>query len=335
MNFNGSNSLALFKFLNKNKTCVFDAELVDYHHAQNVSLLDEYDILFYDALEPKRSRRNQLVIQTWYGFPIEASGLLCKEHMSKENRSYISSMIENVDFILSYSKMFDLFFNACFPLGSSKYVLTGMPRNDFLFCTKEEALMKLKKLTRVDFEGKRTILFYPSEKTSKESIIDVIEDILRTKLLERTNSMLLVKSEDILEDLFVFTGDNSISILNNRILRENMIDIYECLSAVDVLVTNYLPVAYDWLLTNRPLVYYTLRESSSSFLVEPLEDWIPGEIVANSEELIDSLEKFLMGVFTPNSKYVWLKNIIHYFQDGNSCERVLKFLRQYYGEEGG
>ena len=287
--------------------------------------------MFYDALEPRRSRRDQLVIQAWHGFPIEASGVLRKGSTFKENVSHVSNVIENVDFILSYSKMFNLLFNACFPSKSSKYALTGMPRNDFLFRPKEEALTKFKKLTGFDFKDKKIILFCPSKKISKESVLDIVENILKAKLLERTNSALLIKSDGILEDLFSSNGDNRISFLNEKILRENMTDVYECLAAVDVLVTDQSSMAYDWLLTDKPIVYYIPSyEKIENPLVEPLEDWLPGEIVFDVKGLIVNLERFLMESFIPDDKYIWLKGMVHHFQDGNSCERVIEFLHQYY-----
>lgn len=338
----GSNAFAFFKFLEKNKNSInnFEFELKKHYYSQNSTSLVDYDVLFYDNLEPQRFRRNQLVMLGWDGFSVESLGLMCKENVSKCREFHVSSVIKDVDLVLSSSKMFEIFFSACFTSESSKYVLTGMPRNDFLFSSREEALIKLKKLTNFNFEGKKVVLYIPTMcrlSFEKDAIFDALEEILQARLLKQINFVLILIC-DFNEEKFIFKDFNSsFVVLNNKLLKENSVDLYECLAAVDVLITDYSSTAYDWLLTHKPIIHYIPNheeyEKYRGFLFEPIDEWLPGKITDKPNDLIISLEEALLERFVPDGKYIRLKNMVHHFQDENSCERVLKFLQQYYEGE--
>ena len=75
------------------------------------------------------------------------------------------------------------------------------------------------------------------------------------------------------------------------------IDAHLMLHEVDVLITDYSSIYFDYLLTDRPIIFYaydfTEYVGASRALYEPYEDVTPGLLARNSEELASALRSVL------------------------------------------
>jgi CDP-glycerol glycerophosphotransferase (TagB/SpsB family) len=120
-------------------------------------------------------------------------------------------------------------------------------------------------------------------------------------------------------------------LISDTILRENFVDLFEILPCFDLLITDYSSISYDWLLVNKPLVYFIpnidIYKEKKKFLLEPLELWLPGPIATDISQLEEEIKKSLSNIEYYAHNRERIKKIIHSFADGNSCERAFNVIK--------
>lgn len=344
----GSNCSLFYKYLQTS----FSGDWLDYKmvHINNLSeyaeILNQADIIFTDFL-PYKFQNSQLCIQFWHGFPLKTLGLM--DPVDRNNTDYIKRLSLMDDFVISYSQLYTTLYNACFPHTYEHYKILGMPRNDFLFLNREKSLKFLSLLIGIeidDLRKKKNIIYVPtyrdieSRKDSVFSTSGIVHSLVSNKSFLKTLDLndynLFIKLhpfEAKLEQELAYLRRKNIFFLNDDRLSLNNLDFYEVLPAFDLLITDYSSIYFDWLLIERPVIFYTpdlnYYDENRGFLLEPIYDWMPGPICTTLEEVLSNLnlgpealkQKFL-------SEIVRLKNIVHEHHDSNSSERIISFLRQ-------
>jgi CDP-glycerol glycerophosphotransferase (TagB/SpsB family) len=268
----GSNSFALYKyFVSYQKN--FTSHLIlkgDELDSSTMEIVRNSKVLFYESF-PKRFVDDQIVVLAWAEFPLEATGILNLD-VSKDNVDYIIETLK-VDAILSYSKTHRTLQNACFPTLGKKYYITGMPKNDFLFIPEDVAEQNLRKIIGISKDTKKFIIYIPTywEKYNESrTFSNFIREILNEEFmnfLKDINAILFLKLHSTEEKFFssesgrkflgkLNTKESRIFLISDTILRENFVDLFEILPCFDLLITDYSSISYDWLLVNKPLVYF-------------------------------------------------------------------------------
>jgi CDP-glycerol glycerophosphotransferase (TagB/SpsB family) len=160
--FSGSNSVALFKYLTSKELKEVEYMLISqYNYQKDIEFLSSSKILF-TTFAPLKFTKEQVVIQSWHGFPLKTLGLLDKK--DERNLAYLLNMTQNSDIVLSYSTLYSTIFNSCFPLTYKYYEITGMPRNDFLFLDRANAIRNISKITGLkehDLLATRLVFYAP------------------------------------------------------------------------------------------------------------------------------------------------------------------------------
>ena len=130
-----------------------------------------------------------------------------------------------------------------------------------------------------------------------------------------------------------FQRENNLSnilIFRNDDLLSNDLDLYELLNASDILITDYSSVFYDFLLLDKPMIFTPTDIDSyrerKGFLVESFENWVPGPKAFNQGELQLEINKCLAEKNYYAEKRNWQLRLQHRYKDGNSSERLWKFI---------
>ena len=357
--FSGSNTVAFYKFLRERKTFL-EPMLVMVDKKVSTAEIEHIQtskFLMYKSIYPVRYSEGQIVIQTWHGFPLKTLGVMSENDCLRDKGSYVEQMVR-ADIILSYSTTYQTLYNACFPTKASKYYVTGMPRNDFLFIPKEKALENLKKVLNVSKGTEKFILFMPTYRLSghckddydENAYLNFITQILNVKFisfLSSINARLFLKlhplEEHFLHSLGFIDSIEKVSIDSSRIIlikdhdfMNNFIDFYEVLQAFDLLITDYSSIAYDWLLMDKPIVHFIPDEDmyrkKRNFLADPVELWLPGPICRTTDQLQREIEISLGDSNYFSEKRERIKRIVHKFADGNSSQRVYSLLKAIYDQ---
>jgi CDP-glycerol glycerophosphotransferase (TagB/SpsB family) len=235
------------------------------------------------------------------------------------------------EYVISTSKFYTKRFLKSF---ESKYIIeTGIPRNDIFFREFNKYIMfgadqeKLSKITELKTAGKKIVLYVPTFRDSGSNAIK--EGILNLSELSR-----FAETNDI---IFILKFHN-ISRLNydlddykNIMVYDNDKDVQPLLYQADILITDYSSIFMDYLLLNRPIIYfpydyeeYTIKDRA---LVFDYDFITPGPKSYNQEDLE---KRILEAIEDPNlysDERNKIKKITFKYEDGQSSERIWNHLK--------
>lgn len=333
-NNSGSNTLAL----SKNKT-----KLQDECEVVTIFEKNRNNNYYYDMLTSKVIIRThdgpynmeQINIQLWHGFPLK--GLSYMSSYKGQNKEKNHVQWSKIDLITSYSQTYSTVLNSCYGVDADKYKVTGMPRNDLLFL--DNGRENIEKIFSINLCNKKVIFYAPTfrkslygEKNGEIKYNDV-DYKLFDQFLENNDLVLMLKFHPI-EENRVSNCDKfkNIFILKEENLEKNQIDLYEVLNGVDLLITDYSSIYFDYLLLNRPIIFYPLDLESYNeqrgFLLEPYDFWTPGAKCYNQIEL----EKEMIENLYNTKKYInerqIIRSIVHKYTDNNSSNRCWDVIRK-------
>ena len=111
-------------------------------------------------------------------------------------------------------------------------------------------------------------------------------------------------------------------------------DPYDYLSAFDVLVTDYSSIFYDYLLLDRPIVFYAFDKGRPMRLVvdwEAYDDFVPGPVAVKPAELVEVFRVILGGGDPRAERRRELRRIVHRYIDDGSSGRVWRVAEELLG----
>lgn len=342
-NLAGSNTWALYKYYLNRYSGDLEIVAIFENELQHWGDIIAKSKAIVTTFIPLKKCGDQICIQTWHGFPIKSLGMF--DNVDKNNVTYLRKVIELSDFWLSYSDTYTTIINACFPHMAENYLLTGMPRNDFLFIERPLAVQKLSTLSGISTEElmfKKLILYCPTyrsileRKDSQISISDLYTLISSRSFLDylETNQIFLVIKLHPFEEYTASklrSSNENILLLKNSDLLLNRTDLYELLPAFDLLITDFSSIYFDWLLLDKPIIFFVPDLCSYSelrnFLLSPLDFWMPGIKCETVEKLIEAIENsFKKDEYKKERERI--KRIAHHYHDGLSCERVFSAIEE-------
>ncbi len=273
---------------------------------------------------PHWKAKNQKVIMLWHGIPLKKLPIHFEEYG------------KYVDHLVTSSEMECLLLSSSFRTSPQKCTPLGHPRCDALLIGREYSTRFLERLLGHAVESYDSVVMYlPTfrdydPKATLNLVSSVILNQEFQKYLKNNNLIFLVKPHPRDESLFEKYESKFIKIITNQKLNAESLTIYDILPAVDVLVTDYSSVYFDYLLLNRPIVFYVpdLEEykKTRGFLLEPYERWTPGDKARNISELIWALDEALNNPDKWREEREWLRDVMFKYQDGKSSERIIKYF---------
>ena len=213
---------------------------------------------------------------------------------------------EKYDMMICISEMTKKIMTSVFGKRAKEIVITGYPCNDVL----------LKNNGKSKFL-KKTILYMPTFRDTKiyksESMDIPIDWKKLDSFLAKNNSIFVTKLHPVREStLQIPTTCKNIQVLNS------LVDVYPILKYVDILITDYSTVCYDFMLCNKPIIYFWYDYKEYTTKNRTLyQDFI--EIAEPIAETFDELLNLLKN--PPKSKD---PKLFHKYIDSNSSERVYK-----------
>jgi CDP-glycerol glycerophosphotransferase (TagB/SpsB family) len=99
----------------------------------------------------------------------------------------------------------------------------------------------------------------------------------------------------------------------------------------DILITDYSSIYFDFLLMDRPMIFYNYDyddyKDKRDFLFS-YEDNTPGPKVQTQGELLVAIEKYLNNPELDSEIRTKIKNRFHKYPDGKACERTYKLIKE-------
>ncbi len=188
------------------------------------------------------------------------------------------------------------FYAEAFGIPEARVVPTGIPRMDRYF--DEEARAEGLAAARAAFpasEGRMTILFAPTFRGDGPRTADYDFDrldyaALHALAVER-DAVVIIRMHP-----FVTTTPPIPEAFRDRLLdgSTTTLDVNDLLFAVDLLITDYSSIVFEFSTLGRPMLFYAYDLDdyvASRDFYEPFETFVPGRIVRTFPELLDAIRR--------------------------------------------
>lgn len=204
--------------------------------------------------------------------------------------------------------------------------LCGQPRNDILFHP-DAALAK-----KYPILGKKIILYAPTFRVHEAVHFFPFEDFDRDELmafLEQEDAYILLRGHML--DKGEQKGSLEEALANRqRILSvdaETFPDIQDLLAFVDILITDYSSIYFDFLLLDRPVLFmpydYESYNTNRGFTVDYFDN-TPGPKIYNQQEFLQHLKNYFDDPTLDHEAREKIKEKYNYYCDDNSSKRILE-----------
>lgn len=235
--------------------------------------------------------KKQVIIQLWHtAGNIKTFGMQNKQLKMKSLSTHdrFQFNYDQIDYTVVGSDQMGEQFISAFNITNKQLIRTGVPKTDFFFNDLELQRGKNKMEDTYPFiKGKKVILYAPTYRDNKSSYNKIKIDYHKLKESISDDYVLIVKYHPRINMPFIAaTLPEFVYAVSSH---QN---VNELLSAVDILITDYSSLPFEFALLNRPMVFYVPdldTYAKSPGLWEPLEGNLPGRITKNTDELIHAI----------------------------------------------
>lgn len=284
------------------------------------------------------------IVWLWHGMPLKIVGepgrqFLTEHTFWKKIKTKIRKIILPYEFLtpydgypaqmLSTSPFFSQYLQSSFKIKPENMLELGQPRNDKLFSpTIEPLILDL----RNKFNNPQIVLYMPTfrDGESKKNLYfnpfatAGFDLATFTKALSDNNIVFVYKGH-------FFDSDNSLLSQDNRIITisdNDYDDLYTFIKDVDVLITDYSSVYFDFLLCRKPIILFPFDKDSYISQSRPFYydyELLQAKRVYSWQELTAALEE--KDYYVPSEDTIKLFNT---YIDGDSCKRLFEKIMQAY-----
>lgn len=277
-----------------------------------------------------QKRTNQIYINTWHGTPLKNMGY--DTNKPDPNLNNIVQNLQTADYLLSANNIMTRMYENSFRLKNKKHgqiLEQAYPRNDLLIKTEFKTIADKLYNCGVNLsEDKLTILYAPTWKTdsSNNTLVNrnellLFKESLSKKMMSISNHFqILIKPHQFVYEYL--KNDSNYS----DCLVPSYIDTNELLSIVDVLITDYSSIFFDYMYVKKPIVFYMpdqdLYEENRGLQI-PLDN-LPGPIYKSIDDIANFIQNLPSSyeIYPHNSESLF--NAICSFPIGDGSKKVVQ-----------
>lgn len=267
-------------------------------------------------------KEGQQYLNTWHGVPWKTLGrdiktsfleydntqrnFLQATHMISPNKHTTWSLVERYD-------VADLY--------SGKIAEIGYPRIDLTLNMSDRHKKNIKSALGIDCD-KKVVFYAPTWRGVLGEVAD------QTKQLARDIESLSKLSCELIFRGHTISSKNDDEIIS-KYAASDKFSTNELLAITDILITDYSSVAFDFMATGKPIVYYLYDyedyKKNRGLYFEHTE--LPGEKAFDLQELIKAVHSNLKtSSYTPDRNYKNAKKRFCPNEDGRASNRVIDFF---------
>ena len=275
------------------------------------------------------SKPGQTYINTWHGTPLKSMGFDIPgnpSHSQNVVRNFLST-----SYLLSPNAHTTKMFTHSYKLEGlyeGTIIEEGYPRIDLTLNTNPQQYRNyLRDLTLIIDDEKETILYAPTWKgnnvskahnDTKQIIADI--EFLRSQLGHQFNILTKVHP-------YLYKVACQCPELKGYLIPD-FIDPNELLAAVDILITDYSSIFFDYLVTDKPILFYTwdadvYSEERGQYISN---ESLPGPIVYTSDELVEAIRNIDQVREAYKDNYQQMKREFTCYEDGRVTERIVQYI---------
>ena len=279
-------------------------------------------------------------VNLWHGSPLKT---IDRDIIVKHNAFYIGNHTRGFkrylvrmimpewfivpDFMIATSKKIENYFNSAF--GSHYIEVTGYPRNDIIVNPKlYSEYLHVEQRIKDTLKTKKTILYTPTFRDTNrfKRKTPIIWNRLND-LLKKNNATFLIKLHRHDYSIVMNQTYSNIKILDSES------DVYPIFEKIDLLITDYSSIFFDFLLTEKPILFYPYDKENymenDRSMYDDYDSVTPGNKAYNFEDLYILLNDFLCGKSGfITSDYNKIKLMYNQYNDDKSCQRVFYSIKK-------
>jgi len=246
---------------------------------------------------------------------------------------------EDWDLILSTCPIVSWRMASAYEVDVSQVKVTGFPRNDILLRSgfaESDASRSIK----AQHGAKTIILYAPTFRNRFEDNVSLFQDFdLQTfeRFLSDHEAVFLVKMHFVYKDAVMLIHENGEGGRVHWLTEDEVPDMNTFLRDVDILITDYSSVYFDFLLLNRPIIFtpfdmdqYLTRDRQ---LYESYEEATPGIKCMNWSSVIHALDTIFSGQDLYREEREAASQKYHTYRDDLSCSRVYALAKSLLAED--
>ena len=271
-------------------------------------------------------------INLWHGIPLKKIGFDMNNNY--KNYSPIKKIIFNLlrdrdSFYNVNSEYEQSCYETSFLTNKDKIKIFGSPRLDVLFhdipnadIFMEEECAKIKSFKE---QGKKLLFYAPTFRDTGKDISGWLKSKNLHEFLKQNNTILVCKLH--------FADKNSLNFdLPEEIYKmDSNADIYPVLKYSDALITDYSSIYFDYLLLDKPIIYYPIDleeyQKICRGFYRSYEELTAGVKAYNEQELINAIQDVINGVDDYKEERKKLRDKMFKSQDGKNCVRVVEWIK--------
>lgn len=225
----------------------------------------------------------------WHGIPlkkIQMDNIFDKVRHPKNKWGKIKWALRRLSdekpshYIVSPSKFLEAIYSSAFRTNNVE--VYSYPRNEYLLTSLIENVYLAKEANVLEFierkkVGKKVVLYMPTFRDSEAMFFDVVNIEKLNEFIEQEEFLLIIKLHPKSKLKKVFSDMQH----GNIIVLPSDYDPYPFLKVSDMLVTDYSSIYFDYLLLDRPIIFF---------------DYDKEEYLAHSRELYFDYEEFTPGI---------------------------------------
>ncbi|MBU8737929.1 glycosyltransferase [Bacillus licheniformis] len=275
-------------------------------------------------------RDEQIYINTWHGTPLKTLGLDIKNRGMSTHKNIQRNLLHS-DYLISpnqftYEKL--LKSHDIYEIYAGKVADIGYPRTDLTLETNGE---EVRKTLNIPLE-KKVILYAPTwrgtvgkENDTSQVLLDEVMDIQKSM---GDDYIVLLKSHYFTFEYFKINKLDHLCV-------PNWYDTNKLLAAVDILITDYSSIFFDFLPLKKPVLFYMIDhkeyEAERGFYLDI--DNLPGPVCENLNELIDKLQNVDILKKEFSEQYDKYLKEFCYNDDGQASKRLVDMIFKKQNQE--
>lgn len=267
-----------------------------------------------------RKRPEQVIIQTMHGTPFKTFGLDVREELPSEKEEMRVVRRAGIwDYIVAQGRFTDEMVWRWFRYENT-VLRTGYPRTDNLYKDGKEKASEIRRSIGIP-DNKKVILYAPTWRSMDR--FDMMLDIEKMRTGLSDEYVLLLRPHYFVESFYKVPEDGSFVFDANRVDR-----IDDLFPVTDILITDYSSVMFDFVLTDKPIIFYTydLRDytekTRGSYFNIATE--APGTIAESTEEVIDAVRDLNLHENLNNERINSFRDKYLTFENESSSEKIFE-----------
>jgi len=213
-------------------------------------------------------------------------------------------------------------YQAILPIGQSRNDIFFRELYETDFINSDKTLLE-KLMEQSKKDDSRIVLYTPTYRSHLS--MDFIEFDRINHFCKANNVLLILKYH-------ILTPVPDTKDLSNVFIYDKRKDVYPLMKICDVMITDYSSIYIDYLLTNRPVVFFIpdfeAYQAHEVGLRDDFYETAPGDKCINQAELETALKNYFEGKDDYQTARQAILNLSFTYQDGKSSERLFYILQK-------